>query len=52
MKYEIMMSILFELLSKKTVPAKYLADKYEVSVRSIYRYINCIELAEIGRAHV
>ena len=47
MKYEIMMSILFELLSKKTVSAKYLAEKYEVSIRSIYRYINCIELAGV-----
>lgn len=47
MKYEIMLSILFELLSKKSVTAKYLSEKYEVSVRSIYRYINCIEMAGI-----
>lgn len=47
MKYEIMMSILFELLSKKTVSATYLANKYEVSVRSIYRYIESIEQAGV-----
>lgn len=47
MKYEIMLGILFELLSKKTVTAAYLASKYDVSVRSIYRYIKSIELAGI-----
>ena len=47
MKYEVMMSILFELLSKKCVNAKYLADKYEVSVRSIYRYVNALTLANV-----
>ena len=47
MKYEIMLRILFELMSKKCVKASYLADKYEVSVRSIHRYISCLELAGI-----
>ncbi len=47
MKYEIMLKILFELLSKKCVKASYLADKYEFSVRSIHRYINCLELAGV-----
>ncbi len=47
MKYEIMIKILFELLSKKCVKASYLANKYEVSVRSIHRYINCLELANV-----
>lgn len=47
MKYEIMLKILFELLSKKTVKASYLAQKYECSIRSIYRYVNCLELAGI-----
>ena len=42
-----MLGILFELLSKKTVTAAYLASKFEVSVRSIYRYIKSIELAGI-----
>ena len=47
MKYEIMIRILFDLLSKKCVKATYLADKYEVSTRTIHRYINCLELAGI-----
>ncbi len=47
MKYEIMLGILFELLSKKSVSATYLAEKYQVSPRSIYRYISCIEGAGV-----
>ncbi len=47
MKFEILISILFELLSKKTVSAVYLAEKYNVSVRTIYRYIECLENAGI-----
>lgn len=47
MKFEIMLGILFELLSKKCVKATYLAEKYEVSVRSIYRYITNLELAGV-----
>jgi predicted DNA-binding transcriptional regulator YafY len=42
-----MLKILFELMAKKCVKASYLAEKYEVSVRSIYRYINCLELAGV-----
>ena len=47
MKYEIMMGILFDLLAKRFVKATYLAEKYEVSVRSIYRYINALENAGV-----
>ncbi len=47
MKFEIMLSILFELLSRKTISAKYLAEKYEVSTRSIYRYISALENAGV-----
>lgn len=47
MKYEIMLKILFELLSKRCVKASYLAEKYEVSVRSIHRYIECMEMAGV-----
>ena len=47
MKFEIMLGILFELMSKKCVKASYLAEKYEVSVRSIHRYINGLESAGI-----
>ncbi len=47
MKNEIIIRILFDLLSKKCVKASYLAQKYEVSVRSIHRYINCLEMAGV-----
>lgn len=47
MKFEIMMKILFELLSKKSVTAKYLAEKYQVSKRSIYRYLEELEFAGV-----
>lgn len=47
MKFEIMMSILFELLAKKHVSAKYLSDKYGVSRRSIYRYVENLEFAGV-----
>ncbi len=47
MKYEIMMGILFDLLAKRTVKASYLAEKYQVSVRSIYRYITELELSGV-----
>ena len=47
MKFEIMLGVLFELLSKKSVTAKYLAEKYEVSTRSIYRYVSSLEMAGI-----
>ena len=47
MKFEIMVGILFDLLSKKCVTAKYLSEKYEVSIRSIYRYINSLEMAGV-----
>ncbi len=47
MKFELMLKILFELMSKKCVKAQYLADKYEVSVRSIHRYINALDMAGV-----
>lgn len=47
MKNEITISILFDLLSKKTVKAAYLSQKYDVSVRSVYRYIQALEQAGV-----
>ncbi|MBQ9104166.1 MAG: WYL domain-containing protein [Clostridia bacterium] len=47
MKFEIMISILMELLGKKCVKAKYLAEKYEVCERSIYRYIDALDAAHV-----
>lgn len=42
-----MINILFDLLSKRSVTARYLAQKYEVCTRSVYRYIECIEAAGV-----
>ncbi|MBQ3597511.1 MAG: YafY family transcriptional regulator [Clostridia bacterium] len=47
MKYEIMLGILFDLLSKRTITAPYLAEKYQVSIRTIYRYLESLEGAGV-----
>lgn len=47
MKFEIMISILIDLLSKRCISAKDLAAKHNVSVRSIYRYVECLENASV-----
>lgn len=39
MKYEVMFKIMTRLLQKRKVTAKEIADKYEVSIRSVYRYV-------------
>ena len=40
MKQYLLLAILLELLKKEKVPAKYIADKYEISTRTVYRYLN------------
>ena len=47
MKFQIMLGILFTLLAKRKVSAGYLASRYEVSVRTIYRYIDEMTVAGI-----
>ena len=44
MKFSILMEIFFELLTKRKVTAVYLAEKYETSVRTIYRYVDDLSL--------
>lgn len=39
MKYEIMLKIMMQLLNKRKITAREVAERYEVSVRSVYRYI-------------
>lgn len=39
MKYEIMFKIMMQLLNKRKITAPEIAERYEVSVRSVYRYI-------------
>lgn len=47
MKSQLMIEILIMLLSGKKVSAAQIADKYEVCVRSVYRYINELSLCGI-----
>ncbi len=39
MKYEIMFRIMMRLLQKRKITAREISEKYEVSIRSVYRYI-------------
>ena len=47
MKYTIMLKMLFMLLAKKRITAKEVAEKFDISVRSVYRYVD-----ELSFAHV
>lgn len=47
MKFQIMTGILFTLLAKRKVSASELAGKYDVSVRTIYRYVDEMTVAGI-----
>ena len=47
MRQYLSLGILLELLKKEKVPAKYIADKYEVSTRTVYRYLNDLETAGV-----
>ena len=40
MKFSILLAILFDLLAKRKVTATYLADKHEISTRTVYRYVD------------
>ena len=40
MKYGILLEMLFDLLEKRMVTAQAFADKFEISVRTVYRYVD------------
>ena len=42
MKFYILSDILFELLLKRKVTAGYLAEKHELSIRTVYRYVDTL----------
>lgn len=47
MKYQVMIKILMLLLARKKVTAVEIAEKYEISVRSVYRYVEELCVAGI-----
>lgn len=47
MKYQIMLGILFTLLARRKISAGELAAKYDVSVRTIYRYVDEMTIAGV-----
>ncbi len=47
MKLEYILRILFDLTSKRIVSSNYLCEKYGISKRSVYRYIDCLDAAGV-----
>lgn len=47
MKYQIMVKMLMLLLSRRKVCAREIADRYEISLRSVYRYVEELCVAGI-----
>ena len=47
MKYEIMLKITMLLLSKRKVTARELADRFSISTRSVYRYIEELDVCGV-----
>lgn len=45
MKFTILVEMLFDLLSRRKITARYFAEKYEISERTVYRYIDCLSLS-------
>lgn len=45
MKFQVILDILLELLSKRRVTANYLAEKHGVSPRTVYRYVEVLSTA-------
>ena len=47
MKYQVMVKILILLLSRRKVSAREIAEKYEISLRSVYRYVEELTVSGI-----
>ena len=44
MKFVILLDMFFELLAKKKVSAPYFAQKYDLSIRTVYRYVDRLSM--------
>lgn len=47
MKFQIMLKILFLLLARRRINAKEIAERFEISTRSVYRYIEELCVADV-----
>ena len=47
MKYQIMIKMLMLLMAKKKVTAGEIAERFEISVRSVYRYVEELNVAGV-----
>lgn len=47
MKYRIMIKMLTMLMSRRKVTAKEIADRYDISVRSVYRYVEELNVSGV-----
>lgn len=47
MKYQIMINIMMSLLTKRKLSAQDIANRYEISQRSVYRYVNELSLCGV-----
>lgn len=45
MKFVVLLGMLFDLLAKRKVTAGYFAEKFEISTRTVYRYIDLLSTA-------
>ncbi len=44
MKFEILLDMLFDLLAKRKVTATYFAEKFGISTRTVYRYVDILSI--------
>lgn len=47
MKYRVMIKILMQLLTRRKITAREIAERYEVSIRSVYRYIEELSVSGV-----
>ncbi|MGN0818847.1 MAG: helix-turn-helix transcriptional regulator [Christensenellaceae bacterium] len=47
MKFQILIEMIYMLLARKKVTARQIADRFGISLRSVYRYFQDIELANV-----